>query len=240
MLAPLAETPAPPPAGGSQVFIIGAGLVALGLSLVVWPIVRFVISLAHEGSHAITGSLMGATIEKIEVYRARPNQPRAATFYAKQAGPLGRFFTVLAGYLGPSAFGLAGAWLLASGHPAAVLWLSVVFLFVALLNAGNLLARVAIIIAGVVFFVVIRYASAAQQAFFAYVWIWFLLIGGFGHVLVLQRERRDGDDQGSDAYRLRGMTFLPASLWSGFFWLATLVALGYGAAILVGAVHFRK
>jgi hypothetical protein len=232
-------TDAPPgqPPEGSQAMVICAGLVALAASLALWPIMRFIITIAHEGSHAITGSMMGATIAKIEIFRSRPGQPRGATSYTKTAGPFGMFLTTMAGYLGPSVFGLGGALLLAAGHTEAVLSISVIFLFIALLNTGNAIGQIATIMVGAAIILIIRNASPGQQTFFAYVWIWFLLIGGFGHVLAFQSERRSGDDTGSDAYRLRLMTFLPASLWSGFFWLATLAALIYGGGILLGLAH---
>lgn len=232
----LAEAPAELPAGRSPLFIIGAGLIALVLSLIVWPAVRFIITIAHEGSHAMTAAVMGATVHRIEVYRSRPGQPTGATFFSN-AGPFGRFFTLMAGYLGPSGFGLVGALMLAGGHAVAVLWLSVIFLFLALINAGNFVGRIAMIIVGFVIVMMIRSTSVTHQTFFAYAWIWFLLFGGFGQVIALQVGRRDGKDAGSDAFQLRKMTFLPASLWSGFFWLLTLAALIYGASILLGLVH---
>jgi divalent metal cation (Fe/Co/Zn/Cd) transporter len=83
-------------------------------------------------------------------------------------------------------------------------------------------------------------ASAGQQSFFAYTWVWLLLFGGFGQVLAFQHERRNGGDTGSDAVVLRTMTWLPASLWSGFFWLASLIALVVGAGILLHLVDLHQ
>jgi divalent metal cation (Fe/Co/Zn/Cd) transporter len=97
-----------------------------------------------------------------------------------------------------------------------------------------------VLLTGAVIVAILRYASTGQQIFFAYTWIWVLLIGGFVNVLVLQHLRGRGGDTSSDAYALRKLTFLPASLWSGVFWLGTLVAFVYGAGILLGMVHIGR
>ena len=39
---------------------------------------------------------------------------------------------------------------------------------------------------------------------------------------------------------LRNMTWLPASVWSGFFWLAALIALVFGAGILLHLVDLHQ
>lgn len=223
------------PGHPSQVVAVGAGLLAFGLSLIVWPIVRFAVTIAHEGGHALTASMMGGSVDSIHVHRKGHPDGLGVTYF--RSGPVGTFFALLAGYIGPSAFGLGGAVLLTAGRVTVVLWLSLFFLALALFQAGNLLGRFAMIVIGAVIVLVMRYGSAGQQVFFAYTWIWFLLFGGFGHVLVLQQGRKEGGDTGSDAYQLRRMTFLPASLWSGFFWLLTLGALLYGGGILLGIVR---
>src|SRR5205814_8719424 len=111
---------------GSQSVVVMSGLVALVLSLIVWPVVRFAVTIAHEGGHALTASMMGGTVRSIHVYRNKDPRGRGLTTWSG-VGPVGRFFTTLAGYVGPSIFGLGGSVLLAGGHSAAVLWLSLRF-----------------------------------------------------------------------------------------------------------------
>ncbi|MET7397871.1 M50 family metallopeptidase [Dactylosporangium sp. NPDC005572] len=213
----------------SQLVVIGAGLTAFAVSVVVWPVVHVLITLAHEGGHAMAVSLMGGSVKSLKALR-----PQGGVTTFTGLGPLGRFVTALAGYVGPSAFGLAGAYLLSRGQVRTVLWISVVLLLMALFAAGSFYTRFAIIAIGAVIVMVMRKASDGQEAFFAYTWIWFLLFGGFIHVLAFQNLRHAGPDKSSDAYVLRQLTFLPASLWSGLFWLASLTALVYGGGILLG------
>lgn len=54
----------------------------------------------------------------------------------------------------------------------------------------------------------------------------------------IRRKAREkgGRDESSDAFRLQKIAVLPASLWVGFFWLASFAALLFGAAILLGLV----
>jgi hypothetical protein len=235
VFAVLVEDVPLPSVGASKLVVVGAGLLALVIAVIAWPIVRFAITIAHEGGHAFTASMMGGAVDSIEIYRRNDPRGRGVTFF--RAGPFATFLAALAGYLGPSVFGLVGALLLTKGQVKAVLWLSLVFLLLALLQSGNLLGFVSTISTGALIGAVLRYASEGQQLFFTYTWIWFLLIGGWGHVLLLQAGRRSGPDNGSDAYQLRKMTFLPASLWSGLFWLGSLAALIYGAGILLGIVQ---
>lgn len=210
--------------------VVGSCLLALVLSAVVWPAANIALSIAHEGAHALTASAMGGKVKSIKISKGG-----GVTGFTS-AGPMGEFLTFLAGYLGPSVFGLMSAVLLAGDNVVAVLWVSLVLLFLALLRARNLLAGVGILITGGVFGVVLAYASPGAQLFFTHTWTWFLLFGGFIDVLVLQHLREKDVDTSSDAYHLRRLSLLPASLWSGFFWLATLAAIGYGAAILFGFI----
>ncbi len=216
----------------SPVLVLGTGLLALALGLVTWPIMKHTITLAHEGGHALFASLSGGTVDSVKVNRGISSATKVAG-----VGPLGRFLTALAGYLGPSLFGLAGALLLTGGRTVAVLWLSLLFLALMMLVVANLFGAVVLVGTGGLLFLAARYATGEAQTVAAYTWVWFLLIGGFLHVLDFRRERAKGPDTGSDAVALRAMTFLPAPLWVGFFWLATLAALLYGAAILLGRVR---
>jgi hypothetical protein len=223
----------------SLLIVVMSGLLALVLSLIGWSLVRFALTLAHEGGHAFTASMMGGSVDSIHMYRQNTGKGWAETRF-NGVGPFGLFFTALAGYLGPSVWGLLGAFLLVKQQASAVLWLSLFLLVLALIQAGNWLARLVTVVLGGLIVLMLHSASAGQQSFFAYTWVWLLLFGGFGQVLAFQHERRNGGDTGSDAVVLRTMTWLPASLWSGFFWLASLIALVVGAGILLHLVDLHQ
>ena len=212
-----------------QPVVVMSGLVALVLSLIVWPVVGFAVVLAHEGGHAVTASMMGGTVKSIHMYGKNDSRGRGLT-RATGLGPVGGLLMLLGGSLGPSIFGLGGAVLLTGGHSDAVLWISLVFLLLALLQMKNVIGGMVAVATGAVIFLVLRYGSPDGRTFFAYTWVWFLLFGGFGHVVASHWHR-------GDAGTLKQKTWVPVMLWSAFFGMATLAALGYGAGILLNIVH---
>jgi hypothetical protein len=232
-LTVLAEESVRQPIDPPNMVVIGAGLLALIISLVVWPIAQYSIIIVHEGGHALAVSAMGGRVTGVRVGRRRDGETRSTGL-----GPFGAFVTALAGYLGPSAFGLVGAVILHDGHVKLVLWLSVILLLLAMVQMHNPFGVLATGLTGGVIVLFLAYADPSKQLFFTYTWIWFLLIGGFGGVLTLQRARAGGDDNSSDAFALRKLTYLPASLWSGMFWLTTLTVLIYGAGILLDLLQW--
>ncbi len=78
------------------------------------------------------------------------------------------------------------------------------------------------------------FATPQVQAAFAYVGVWFLLIGGVRPVAELQTLRRRGRMPGSDADQLAGLTHLPAVFWVFLFYLVNLATLVIGAFMLAG------
>jgi hypothetical protein len=172
--------------------------------------------------------MMGAKVHEIRV--ARPDA-RGETVHDPST-EVGEFLTTLAGYLGPSLLGLAGALLLVRGHVTAVLWLSLALLFAALVLAATWFTRLVIVVVGAIIVFVLKKATPAQEIFFAYTWVWFLLMASFARV---QQRAREGG--AGDYTLLKGMTYLPVSVWSGFYWLVTLASLVAGGAIMFGIVH---
>jgi hypothetical protein len=225
----------PPAAGGqSLMLVVGTAVLALVALLTLWPIVGHSVTAAHEGGHALIGSLVGGTVKSVTL-----NRDNSGLTAVAGPGGLGIVLVALAGYLGPSLFGLLGALLLTQGQSTAVLWLSVAFLVILLFQVVNLFGFLVVIATGAAMVMVMRTDSAAVQTVFAYTWIWFLLFGGFRDVLGLRRlrqkaKRKGGRDESSDAFGLRKLTYLPAGLWMAVFWLGSLTALVFGAAMLLG------
>jgi len=217
-----------------MMMVVGTGLIALVISVIAWPLFTLVVTIPHEGGHAIVGSVLGGRIGSIRM----DHRGNGVTLIAS-LGWFGSLLTGLAGYIGPSIFGIAGAALLAKHQVATVLWISVALLVLALLRARGLFTLLFTVFIASLFFVVARYASAGQQEFFAYTWVWILLLGGFRDVVQLQVLRRDNSNAG-DVGILRSLTKLPGSLWGALFWLVTLVALIYGACLMLGYMHIES
>jgi hypothetical protein len=186
-----------------------------------WRLTRTVVTIAHEGGHAIVALLVGRGLTGIRLH--------ADTSGVTHSTGAGRGFGVVlmfvAGYVFPPLLGLGGAWLVAAGHPDRLLWAGVGLLVAALVYVRNLFGAFAVLVTGGVLGVVAWFAPPAYQAGFAAALCWFLLFGGLRAVRELRRTR----SRSSDAAQLAAITFVPAGMWTALFGL-------FGLAALAGAV----
>ena len=205
-----------------------AALILVG-SRRLWPVTRTVVTIAHEGGHALVALAVGRRLEGVRVHRSTAGLTVSA---GNATGP-GIVATAAAGYLAPPLLGLGAAALLASGHLVATLLLSLALLGCLLLLVRNAYGLLAVLgVAAVVAIVVWRGVPLAQAAF-GYAMTWFLLLGGVRPVLELQRSRRRGRAARSDADQLARLTGLPAGAWVGLFALVAVGALAVSAFWLV-------
>jgi hypothetical protein len=113
-----------PLAGGEAALVGLAALVVVFLPFL-WPLVEHFNVMAHEGAHAVVGSIIGFGIKGVKL----DIESRGETAYlnAPETGPR-RTLTRFVGYLGPSGFGLCAAKLIETGHVVTVLWLAIMLL----------------------------------------------------------------------------------------------------------------
>lgn len=195
-----------------------------------WRIARNAITIAHEGGHALVALLTGRKLRGIRLEFDTSGLTLSA---GRPTGP-GMMFTLLAGYIAPSLVGLAGAWLLGGNRITLLLWLAVVLLLLMLINIRNVFGAVSVIVTGAIVLGVSWYATPQVQAAFAYVGVWFLLIGGVRPVFELQKLRGRGRMPESDADQLAGVTHVPALFWVGVFLIVDVAALVVGGFMLAG------
>jgi hypothetical protein len=216
-------------------WVIGLTAVAalvVVLNTPVWRLAGKVITIAHEGGHALVSVLSGRRLDGIRLH----SDSSGVTYSrGRRAGP-GLVLTAAAGYVMPSLLGAGAAWLLAERHLTAMLWLALVLLAATFLAIRNLYGALAVLVTAAGVFVVSYYATPAVQAGFAYLAAWFLLFGGLRPVVELARGsmgRRQRWTRGSDADQLARLTGAPAGLWVTLFMLVALGALILGATLLV-------
>ena len=195
-----------------------------------WRVARNAVTIAHEGGHALVALLTGRKLRGIRLEFDTSGLTLSA---GRPTGP-GMMFTLLAGYIAPSLVGLGGAWLLGGNRITLLLWLAVVLLLLMLINIRNVFGAVSVLVTGAIVFGVSWYASPQVQAAFAYVGVWFLLIGGVRPVFELQKLRGRGRMPESDADQLAGITHVPALFWVGVFLAVDLAALVIGGFMLAG------
>jgi hypothetical protein len=186
-----------------------------------WLVTRHITVMAHEGAHATVGSFMGRRVNGI---RFKLNADGATSLAG--GGALGTFVATLFGYLGPSAFGLAAAAMITTGHIIAVLWLGLAALLAIMVLIRKSFGVVTVILAFLLLFGVAGFGSVGAQVVTAYAVAWFLLVSGV-RIITIRGAHAD------DAGRLRSMTKIPASFWSLVWLIGSLVALVFGATLLV-------
>ena len=221
-------------------WVVGlTGLLALGVVLDSrsWRLTGKVITIAHEGGHALVSVLSGRRLDGIRLH----SDSSGVTYSrGRRTGP-GLVLTAAAGYVMPSLLGAGAAWLLAERHLTAMLWLGLVLLAATFLAIRNLFGALAVLVTAGGVFAVSYYAAPAVQAGFGYLAAWFLLFGGLRPVIELahgssgrrQRWQYRSGLGGSDADQLARLTGAPAGLWITLFMLVALAALVIGAVLLV-------
>jgi hypothetical protein len=193
-----------------------------------WPVARHVVTIAHEGAHAVAALASGRRLAGI---RLHSDSSGLTVSRGRPTGP-GMVATSFAGYVGPALLGLGAAYLLGERHALAVLWLAVLLLGLLLLQIRNFHGLYAVLVAGAAVFAVSWWGSGVVQSLAAYAGTWFLLLAAPRPVLELQAQRRRGRARSSDADQLARLTGVPGLVWVGLFLVVTVGCLALGATWL--------
>ncbi|WP_087096798.1 M50 family metallopeptidase [Nocardiopsis sp. JB363] len=214
-----------------QWIIVTAAAIALAAVLLgpPWRVARNVVTIAHEGGHALVALVSGRQLTGIRLH----SDTSGVTVSRGKPTGIGMIFTVFAGYVAPTVIGLLGILMLMSGRITALLWLSIVVLAAMLLMIRNLYGVISIVVTGAVVFGVSWFTPHEVQAAFAYLFIWFLLFAGVRPVIELQRQRMRQPSPQSDADQLARLTGLPGTLWVMVFLLVNLAVTALGVWMLL-------
>jgi len=216
----ITQTPLP----GPDAAAIGIAAFVAVYAKGVWALVKHFHVMAHEGGHAITATILGIRVRKVELKR---NGTGATHYRVPAVGGKG-VLTGFAGYLGPSAFGLAAAGLIKLGFIVAALWAAVIFLALLLLKVlrsfGFGWISVPVVIG--LFVILNLYASVSLQVAMAYLITWVLLLSGFSMAV-------NHWTGASDALNLKNRTHLPRWLWAVLWVAGAFGAVYLGFRLLV-------
>jgi hypothetical protein len=195
----------------------------------VWAYTRHVITIGHEGGHAVVALLTGRRLQGI---RLHADSSGLTVSSGRPSGP-GMVATAFAGYVAPSMLGLAAAATVAANRVSALLWALVVLLLAMLLAIRNVFGVVAIVVTALVAAVLAWSTSPTVQGGAACTAAWVLLGGGCRAVVELHSQRRRGYAPRSDADTLGFLTPLPGGFWTFLFGLIAFASLAAGAFLLV-------
>lgn len=195
----------------------------------IWRRARHVVTIAHEGGHALAALATGRRLAGVRLHSDTSGVTISA---GRPTGP-GVVVTVAAGYVAPSLLGLGAAALLASGRVSLLLQLFVALLVAMLVVIRNGFGALSVVVTMVLVLGVSWFAPSDVQGAFAAFLAWFLLVGGVRPVVEVQRHRRRGRGRYSDPEQLARLTRLPALLWVAIFGLVTVGCLALGAGMVV-------
>ena len=190
---------------------------ALALVPVAWRATRHVVTLVHEAGHAVVALATGRRLDGI---RLHTDTSGLTTSIGRPRGP-GMVATAAAGYLAPSALGLACLALVQSGRTSWALWAGLAVLALMLVFIRNWFGLLVVLGAGAVVAALIWRTDQQVQDVAALVFAWLLLVGGPRTSLDLYGHRRRSRSRTSDADVLARLTVLPAGAWNAFFVLVT-------------------
>lgn len=207
-------------------------LVTGGLALLIvlagtsWRLARHVLTIVHEGGHALAAVLVGRRLQRILLHS---DTSGLTVSRGKRTGP-GMVFTALAGYPAPALLGLLFAGLIAVDQMSAVLVVAAVGVFGVLVMVRNFYGVFTIVLVAAVLATVAFLGTPNVVAAFVYTITWVLLLGSVRPVLELQGKRRMRSVHDSDADQLARLTGVPAALW-----ILVLVVLALGCLVVGGA-----
>ncbi|HYH31852.1 MAG TPA: M50 family metallopeptidase [Pseudonocardia sp.] len=204
---------------------------ALALLAVLWSAswrwTRTVVTIAHEGGHALVAVLAGRGLTGI---RLHADTSGLTVSTGARRGP-GLVFTFLGGYPAPSLLGLGGAALVAADRAALMLWIAIGLLVATLVHVRNVFGAFSVLATGALVAGVAWWGQPQLQDGFGAALCWFLLFGGLRAVRELQRSRhRSG---ASDADMLARLTHVPRGMWVLLFGLLAAVAVIVAAWVLL-------
>ncbi len=214
-----------------QWLVLGSGALALAVvvSAWTWPRARTVVTIVHEGGHAIVALVTGQRRIRVRLYRDAAGE----TLSTGAGNGIGVALTAAAGYPAPSLVGLGAAVLLTIGHLTGMLLLGLALLIALAIAVRNLYGMLAVLVTAGAVAAVCLYATAEVQAGFGYTMTWFLLFGAVRPVAELHRDRRRRRNWRTDADQLARLTHLPGGAWVVIFGVFALAALAVSARWLV-------
>ena len=214
-------TQIPDTLSGAAAAMIGLVALAVVAPIAGWQFIRHGTVMAHEGAHAVFGSLAGRKISGIML-----NADATGGTFVAQGGCLGTIIIGFAGYVGPSLFGLGAAWAIHLGYSESVLWVTLFLLVILAFMLRRSYGMITVVFTGALVYVVGHFTPRGVQIVAAYFLTWLLLLSGVRGILY-----RGADS--SDGANLSQLTMIPRLIWWLLWLAATLGAVALGGKMLI-------
>lgn len=201
--------------------ILAAWTIALALTFTpIWRMARNIITVVHEGGHALMAVVWGRRIAGIKLH----SDTSGVTISSGKPWGLGVILTTIAGYTAPATLGLFLAYLSSEGRSflaLVLLGISMLLIFLSIRNLWGFIVTVPLTIG----FYYLLQVNESVQTFALVTVAAFLTVASTRPIIELQRARHRGQAEESDADQLQKLTLvIPGILWVAFFMLFSLAA----------------
>ena len=201
-------------------------LIALATGLVpqFWRWSSYLVTVVHEGGHAIAGLLVGRRLSGIRIHGDRSG----STVSVGSGFIPFRIWTTWWGYPAPAVLGSFYLWAATTGWHNAAMTFTFVVSVIMFLQIRSMVAFITLTATAFASWWLWWYAPDSVLSMVLYSLGWFLIVGGVKVLRELTIKHLKGDTSDSDARALREITWvIPGFFWLITFWLATLVALAF-------------
>lgn len=196
---------------------------ALSILLVfspLWRISRNAITVVHEGGHALMAILWGRRISGIKLH----SDTSGVTISRGKPWGLGVIFVAASGYTAPAILGLGIQFLSSEGRTILGLAILAVMLLGLFLSIRNLWGIIVVVPLLAGFYFTFQFAPELQSFVLLFM-ATFLTVASLKPIIELQKHRRNGEGEGSDADQLAKLTLvIPGIAWVAFFFVVSLAA----------------
>lgn len=205
----------------SLIIILTCFLISLILVFVpgIWKISRNVITVAHEGGHALIAKL---TFRKVSGIKLNYNTSGVTITKGKQYG-LGAILTTMAGYIAPALMALGLSFLLSNGYIRLTLFIVLILLFLMLIMIRSLWGIVIMLPLTAGFYYLFTQVPYLQ-VFVLMLLTSFLIVGSLKPIIELYIQRQESRDRANDADQLQKLTLIPYHFWILFFLIVSVFA----------------
>lgn len=218
-----------------SVVMVAAVMGALIIFGPTWKVLRSVVTIAHEGGHALAALVTGRKLQSITLH----SDTSGLTVSRGKPRGFGMILTASAGYTGPAVLGVIGAFVVSHGFGYAWTWAFIALLIVMLVKIRNLFGAWSLVATGGVLAVCNWFGTPTIRAVVAHALVWLFLFGALKAVVELSISRRRQQatrvrGKGTtDADVLGSLSWFPAPLWTGFFGVVALLCLGLAIYLLL-------
>lgn len=174
----------------------------------IWSYVRNIVTVSHEGGHALTAFITGRRVVSVKFKFDTSGE----TISEGRERGLGLVLTFMGGYTSPALMALGFSFLISHGYVKLTLVIIGVLLFTLLLLVRNIWGAFIVFFLTSTTYALFYATSVIQTLALTFITV-FLIVSSWKPVIEMYIERKNAKNRDNDADMLRKLTFLPYHFW---------------------------